>query len=58
MKSRELRDLTIAELIQKEAEMEDEIFRLKIKTVHNAVGKQDAYQEQKKGPCENENHNS
>ncbi|NIS74847.1 MAG: 50S ribosomal protein L29 [Deltaproteobacteria bacterium] len=31
MKSRELRDLTIAELIQKEAEMEDEIFRLKIK---------------------------
>jgi large subunit ribosomal protein L29 len=31
MKSSELRDLTIAELIQKEAEMEDEIFRLKIK---------------------------
>ena len=31
MKSSELRDLTITELIQKEAEMEDEIFRLKIK---------------------------
>lgn len=31
MKARELRDLTIEELRQKEAELEDEIFRLKIK---------------------------
>lgn len=31
MKARELRDLTIDELKQKEAELEDEVFRLKIK---------------------------
>jgi large subunit ribosomal protein L29 len=38
MKSKELRDLTIAELIQKEAEMEDEVFRLKIKRYTTQLG--------------------
>lgn len=31
MKAKEMRDLTLEELTQKEAELEDEIFRLKIK---------------------------
>jgi large subunit ribosomal protein L29 len=31
MKARELRDLTLDELTQKEAELEDEIFRLRLK---------------------------
>jgi large subunit ribosomal protein L29 len=31
MKARELRDLTLDELKQKEAELEDEIFRLRLK---------------------------
>ena len=31
MKAKEMRDLTLEELTQKEAELEDEIFRLRIK---------------------------